>query len=223
MSDLKIIISGDGSSTIYNEHLNETYHSQHGAITESIHIFIKHGLEQVPAISKEIRILEIGLGTGLNALLSLQYSFARKNIFYYHTLEPFPLQKEMVQKLNYEKLLNDVSMKASLDNIHEAAWGEEVQLQDNFKIHKHLKKLEDFETSEKFDLIYFDAFAPSKQPEIWCLENFVKIFEMMNSQALLVSYCASGQFKRDLKTCGFTLETLSGPPGKKEMTRARKP
>lgn len=222
MSNLKIIISEDGSSTIFNETLNETYHSTHGAITESKHVFIKHGLEFGRIHSQQLEVLEIGMGTGLNLLLSLEYSLQHSFPINYHTLEPFPLSQEIINQLNYEREINNPLIKGELIRIHEYPWETEVKINEHFILNKTLCKLESFKPSKSFDLIFFDAFAPKKQPEMWDLQNFTKLFSLVKPGGFLVSYCANGQFKRNLKQAGFTIESLPGPPGKFEMTRAYK-
>lgn len=222
MSNLKLIISGDGSSTLYNEAMDETYHSQHGAITESRHIFIDRGLKALDLPGKEISILEVGLGTGLNVLLSVQYMLGKNTIVRCHSLEPFPLEAAITSTLNYEKEINDVRISGCLQQIHDAPWEMGYALTENFILYKNKVRLEEFVAVTNFDLVYFDAFAPSKQPEIWNEENFVKLHSIMRAGALLVSYCASGQFRRNLKSAGFAVESLPGPPGKKEITRAQK-
>lgn len=218
--EIKIITSGDGSHTLFLPHLNETYHSNHGALAESLYVFIEKGLLHIAEKENSITILEVGLGTGLNALLT-QLATSENNIVAdYHTLEPFPLPKEVYQNLNYSEITG--SKKEDLVKIHESEWNLKTQLQPGFFFTRYKTTLQEFQTNTEFNLIYFDAFAPNKQPEVWSQENLRKCFELLVSGGVLVTYCAQGQFKRDLKAAGFIVENLPGPPGKKEMTRAVK-
>jgi len=216
---IEFITSKDGSHTLFLPHLNETYHSLHGAICESEYVFIEAGLSRMAEKISEITILEVGFGTGLNALLSLMFSLKKSVKINYHTLEPFPLPKEIYENLNYIDLLKREDLKNSFLKMHQALDGEAVLLTDQFIFYRHLTTLENFSISIAPDLVYYDAFAPSKQPEVWALENLKKIKSVLPPGGTLVTYCASGQFKRDLKEAGFTVEVLQGPPGKKEMTR----
>lgn len=213
----QIITSGDGSHTIYLPHLNETYHSSHGAITESEHIYIKYGLLTIQQPS--VRILEIGFGTGLNALLTFNYSEQHTTSIIYDTLEPFPLSSEVYTQLNYcEKLGNEISFQA----MHQAAHGQCLEMGKQLAFTKYIVAVQEFTPLHHYDLIYFDAFAPSKQSEMWDVAIFEKMYACLNDCGVLVTYCASGQFKRNLTQAGFTVETLPGPPGKKQMTRGAK-
>lgn len=218
--DLKIIESADGSHTLLLSSLNETYHSTKGAITESLHVFLKEGLEKFIDV-QEVTILEIGFGTGLNAILTLLKGLETGQKINYHTLEPFPLPKEIISKLNYTESLHEILTGYFL-KLHEASWNEDINITPGFNFRKYNMRLEDFNLKFKVDLIYYDAFAPSKQPEVWSLENLSKCFEILNPGGILVTYCAQGQFKRNLKAAGFEVEIIEGPPGKKEMTRGVK-
>jgi tRNA U34 5-methylaminomethyl-2-thiouridine-forming methyltransferase MnmC len=221
--EIKVIISEDGSSTLYLPSMNESYHSFHGAIQESEHVFIKSGLDYISQSKKTITIFEVGFGTGLNVLLTLNAAKKNNLIIDYYSIEAFPLKQEIVGQLNYAKRINDPSAQEYFLEIHASPWNKKEHLTDHFALTKIYSKLEEADLSYiKADLVYFDAFAPSKQPEMWSEENFKKIKDVMNSGGALVSYCASGQFKRTLKALDFQLEALPGPPGKKEMTRAIK-
>ncbi len=218
---VKIITTADGSHSLFDEALNETYHSIHGAIQESRHVFIKSGLEYVLQIntSDSISILEVGLGTGLNALLTLQFVKELPRQIHYTAVESSPLNEGIWSNLNYSRLLGLVD---HYERIHRAEW-ETEQTWDNFillKLRQRLQNLEFFLSD--FDLVYYDAFAPSKQSELWELSVLTKIGDAIKPGGVLVTYCATGQLKRNLKTIGFTVETLAGPPGKKEMVRATK-
>ncbi|MEO9475549.1 MAG: tRNA (5-methylaminomethyl-2-thiouridine)(34)-methyltransferase MnmD [Cyclobacteriaceae bacterium] len=219
---IKIITTEDGSHSLLREDLNETYHSFHGARGESEHVFVKMGLEYLRSEKgrTEIDVFEVGLGTGLNALLTLIFAEAHNINIDYHTIEPIPVSPEIYAKLNYGA---DEHTETLFQKIHAAAWEAPVRLTDEFEITKYKIGLESINTSKKFDIIYFDAFAPSKQPEMWSLENIQKCFALLKSGGILTTYCAQGQFKRNLKAAGFEIESLTGALGKKEMVRAVKP
>jgi tRNA U34 5-methylaminomethyl-2-thiouridine-forming methyltransferase MnmC len=218
---IQLITSGDGSHTLFLPGLNETYHSLHGAIQESQHVFIEAGLSKIAETKREIIVFEVGFGTGLNALLTLIYALENSLKIFYHTLEPFPLDKNIFDKLNYINLLKKEDLKDDFLTMHTCEEGKPSVLQNIFSFTRYRSTLQDFPQKEiNADVVYYDAFAPGKQPDMWSTENFKKIKSLMNSSGLLVTYCASGQFKRDLKEVGFAVETLAGPPGKKEMTRA---
>lgn len=222
MSSIKIITTSDGSHSLFNEELNETYHSVHGAIQESLHVFIQSGLTYF--IEKfnpnHISILEVGFGTGLNALLTVQTAQHSSLLFHYKTLEAFPLEEEVWSQLNYGDALNS---KENFDSLHRVSWEEQHTILPNFQFQKHHIKLQDVVlTPSLFDIIFFDAFAPNKQPELWEIDTLKKVTDALRTNGVFVTYCAKGQLKRDLKSLGLTVETIPGPPGKKEMVRAIK-
>jgi len=217
--EIKIIESGDGSHTLFLPHLNETYHSHHGAIRESLYVFIEKGLDEFIGKKEEVTILEVGFGTGLNALLTMMWASERKIKVNYHTLEPFQLPKEIYQNLNYISLLHKEELNDAFLKMHELNERSTNDFNNWFSFTKYYQKLEEFDMALKVDLIFYDAFAPNKQPEVWDIKNFKKTANLLHQNGMLVSYCASGQFKRNLKESGFKVETLPGPPGKKEMTR----
>ncbi len=218
---IKIITTEDGSHSLFDEELNETYHSTRGARGESMHVFIREGLEHWLSgnQAEEIRILEIGLGTGLNAFLTAQFVDQNNQKIHFTSLEPVPIEKEIYQNLNFHKSEEE---KELLLKIHESDWEIELDLTPSFRLHKTKSKLEDFTTSNSFQIIYFDAFAPSKQPEVWSLENLKKCYSLLEKGGVLTTYCAQGQFKRNLVEAGFKVETLQGAMGKKEMVRGLK-
>lgn len=211
----EIKITEDGSPTIYLPEINEHYHSFHGAITESMHVFITNGLQQLSSSGQDISILEIGLGTGLNVLLSMLNGVNNK--IYYHALEPFPLDDDVIEQLNF----NLPNMQV-LEKIHQAEFMKDVKLSDNFIFQKMNDTIEDVQLQRKYDLIYFDAFGPQVQPEIWCAENFKKIFNATEKNGILVTYCSKGDVRRAMIHAGYQVEKIPGPPGKREMLRARK-
>lgn len=218
MSPLKIITTQDGSHSLLNEAMNETYHSRHGAIQESEYVFIEKGLKFFLRDKKElVSVLEIGFGTGLNALLTANLSQTDEINIVYTALETHPITEEIWRTLNYstEKLL--------FEKLHATAWNEWVTITPQFNLFKREESLQAANLGvQQFDLIYFDAFAPNKQPEMWEHTMLQKISLAMKSGAVFVTYCAKGQLKRDLKSLGLVVESLSGPPGKREMVRAIK-
>lgn len=218
---VKIITTEDGSHSLFDEELNETYHSTRGARGESLHVFIKEGLAHWISQnnSREIKILEIGLGTGLNAFLTAQYAEAHNQKIHFTSLEPYPIEKSIYENLNFH---SSESERALLMSLHTSEWGKVFTPNSNFDFFKTITRFEEFESDESFDIIYFDAFAPSKQPEVWSLINLKKCFDLLSSGGILTTYCAQGQFKRNLAASGFKLETLPGAMGKKEMVRGIK-
>jgi tRNA U34 5-methylaminomethyl-2-thiouridine-forming methyltransferase MnmC len=224
-NDLQILSTADGSTTLLNQSLNETYHSIHGAIQESQHVFIESGLKYLLQHSqaKKISILEIGFGTGLNALLTLLATKDLSIKIYYEGIEAFPLPMETVTLLNYPDLLKSKESKIVFNSLHQAHWNQTQMITPNFHLRKCNIKIQevDFE-KEKVDLIYFDAFAPSKQPEMWERSILQKVTEAMKPQGIFVTYSAKGQLKRDLVSLGLSVEKIAGPLGKREMIRASK-
>jgi tRNA U34 5-methylaminomethyl-2-thiouridine-forming methyltransferase MnmC len=219
---IKLIETEDGSSSLYREDLNETYHSFHGARGESMHVFIQFGLRHVMAHSKSnpINVFEVGMGTGLNVFLTAQVCKEERRKVRMTTLEPIPIGEELAKKLNYAQSDEDIDL---LRMIHSSEWEREVTITNYFSLYKTQQRLEDFLIPRgTFDVIYFDAFAPSKQPEMWSIENLRKCYEILNTSGILVTYCAQGQFKRNLKEAGFEVESLPGAMGKKEMVRGLK-
>ncbi|PIQ48103.1 MAG: methyltransferase [Cytophagales bacterium CG12_big_fil_rev_8_21_14_0_65_40_12] len=224
MSELKIIVTEDGSHSLYNADLNETYHSFHGAVQESKHVFIKEGLDYLKSEQslKQINVLEVGFGTGLNALLALEWANENQVEVNFTTLEPFPLKAELYEQLNYAQFISGENVHAKFLELHRASW-EVLERQGKcFSIFKTIQRLQDFNTENKFNIIFFDAFAPSKQSEMWGLPVLSTAVGNLVDGGVLVTYCAQGQLKRDLKYLDMEVQTLPGPPGKKEMVRAIK-
>lgn len=222
MSVIKIITTEDGSHSLYHEGLKETYHSFHGALQESIYVFIEKGLRfwrNKSGLPKEVSIFEVGFGTGLNALLAAQFAMENMVKINYTTLEPFPLAIDLVEKLNYSEQIGLAHLTEIFKMLHQGEWNEVIVLEDFFHFTKLQTKLEDFVTTEKFDVVFFDAFAPNKQAELWEIDMLQKCYDLLNEGGVFTTYSAKGQLKRDLKTVGFEVETLPGPPGKKEMVR----
>jgi len=218
---LQIITTRDGSHSLLNPELNETYHSVHGARQESLHVFIKNGLEFVIQQQKNpVKILEIGFGTGLNALLTVLYATQHNSKIEYTTLEAFPVNESIWQQLNYPQ--GETESKIFY-HLHHAAWNEWTEPVPSFMLKKINTTLQLASLGhDYFDVVYFDAFAPNKQPEMWTIPMLQKTIESLVSKGVFVTYCAKGQLKRDLAYAGATVETLQGPPGKREMIRAIK-
>ncbi|MBN2487196.1 MAG: tRNA (5-methylaminomethyl-2-thiouridine)(34)-methyltransferase MnmD [Bacteroidales bacterium] len=213
----EIRVTGDGSPTIYVPALNENYHSSHGAVQESLHVFIEAGLKQFSL--PRLRIFEVGFGTGLNCLLTCIYGRGRK--IQYHTIEPFPVDAGLLESLYYPNLCTpDISVIFNI--MHKVQWEAEQEITEGFALLKSRCSLNDFIPSDVYNLVYFDAFAPEVQPELWTMEVFEKIYNMLAYNGVLVTYCAKGEVRRNLQACGFVTERLPGPPGKREMLRARK-
>lgn len=218
---IKILKSGDGSDTLFNDTLNETYHSVNGAFTESQHVFIKNGLSM--AQSSEITVFEIGFGTGLNALLSYDYFFRHPEIkkINYYSIELYPLHLEMVDSLNYGSLEN-IQVKDLFKDLHRAEWGKEIEIRPGFTLCKILADITTFSPTFLCDVVYFDAFAPDIQPLIWKPEVFDMLFKRLKLGGVFATYSAKGQVRRDLQQVGFRVERRPGPPGKREIIVAFK-
>ena len=216
----EIAKTADGSTTIRIPEMEENYHSHHGAIQEAEHVFLDHGLDFMK--QDAIRIFEMGFGTGLNAILTLKRATESAISVDYLGIEAFPVEKDLIDGLNYVELIG-ADLQDEFDKIHEAEWGDKIAVNPSFSLTKIHAKIEDYiPKGEKFDLIYYDAFGPRAQGDMWELPVLEKMAELLKDGGVLVTYCAQGQFKRHLKSLGFTVERLPGPPGKREMTRATK-
>ena len=202
------------------------YHSKYGAMQESTLVFIESGLRHFiknnPISGFEgIRIFEMGLGTGLNALLSWNEALALKQKILYHAIELYPLTEDEIQNLNYEKFI--LNKNVQLPAIHHAPWSKLVEPDAYFSFCKTKEDIREFTTPGKFHIIYFDAFDPNTQPELWTEAIFKKMYAMLYPSGILVTYCSKGSVRRAMKAAGFAIEKLKGPPGKREITRATKP
>jgi tRNA U34 5-methylaminomethyl-2-thiouridine-forming methyltransferase MnmC len=214
------LTTSDGSTTLHHSSLDETYHSRHGAIQESDHVFIKHGLEYYSKTTHStLDILEVGLGTALNALLSLIRKPENQQINY-TSLEPYPINIKDAETLNYPIKLN-VS-ENTLMQFHTLPFDKRVTISSSFTFHKLQSEFQKHTTSNRYDIIYYDAFGPRAQSDMWEKECFTKAYSLLKPKGILVTFCAKGAVKRALKDSGFEVETLPGPPGKREMTRAVK-
>ena len=213
--------TADGSSTLYSAHFDENFHSIHGAIQESEHVFIQAGLEKMKR--NNLTIFEVGFGTGLNALLSYIYTVKNECKIDYHTVEKYPLSEKEYSLLNFPVLLGKQHNTAFLQ-MHTSTWGSQKKISENFTLTKHQSDIShfNFENLPLFNLIYFDAFAPEKQAEMWTETIFYNIYKHSEKDTILVTYCAKGQVRRILQSIGFTVERIPGPKGKREMLRAVK-
>ncbi len=217
---LQAVLTDDGSTTLFNPELNEHYHSIHGAVQESMHIFVRGGYKQIPNFPA--RILEVGFGTGLNAFLTFLVSEKEGKSIHYSAIEKYPLEDHVIRLLNYPDKTNPAKAEI-FQAIHNASWEKDVRISENFTLHKMKADLCELQPEElSYDLVYFDAFSPNVQPELWTEEIFRMLYQSMKISALLVTYSVKGSVKRALKTAGFIVEKLPGPPGKREMTRATK-
>lgn len=216
----EIIVTSDGSKTIYLPHWNEHYHSKHGAIQEAYHVFIKHGLELIS--KKEISILEMGFGTGLNAFITFLHSLEEEKMIYYTGVEAYPVKEKELINLNYIEQLNALNYRDVFSKLHASSWDKNHIISNSFSLLKRQLFFEDFKTVSAFDLIYYDAFGARVQPELWTETLFENMFLALKKKGVLVTYSAKGSVRRAMQTVGFTVERLPGPPGKREMLRAVK-
>lgn len=215
--DRKIVITGDGSPTLFVPGLDEHYHSTHGAVNESMHVFIEKGLMGVD--KTDVAILEVGFGTGLNALLTLLYCQGRT--VSYHGYELFPLSAQEVNLLNFSD--SSVAKHAHvLTKMHQLPWGIEVLVEPHFALTKINAKIQELAVQDRYDLVYFDAFAPNKQSDMWTEDVFKRVYSAMKRNSVLTTYCAKGEVRRIMQRVGFAVERVPGPPLKKEMLVAFK-
>lgn len=215
----EIIITEDGSHTLYVRELDEHYHSIFGAATESRHVFINAGL--VAASGNHLEILEMGFGTGLNALLTLAEISSSGKTVSYTGIEKYPLGNEILASLNYTSIVSGIE-EHQFHQIHNCPWNRRNMISKQFTLLKIRDDICNLDLRDRFDLVYFDAFSPDKQPELWTGEIFSRIHLSMKPGAILTTYSSKGMVRRNLAEAGFRIEKLPGPPGKREMTRARK-
>jgi tRNA U34 5-methylaminomethyl-2-thiouridine-forming methyltransferase MnmC len=217
MDDIKLILSDDGSHTLFVPSLNENYHSTHGAISESMHVYIQTGLKQIE--KQSINILEVGFGTGLNALLTIVN--APDKTINYTGVEKFPLPQATLRQLNYGKTLGQ-DAEYLFEKMQNGEWDVPITVTPNFSLTKIAGDFRQTVLTKEIDLVYFDAFGPDKQIDLWNSDVFAKIYSAMLPGGLLVTYCAKGAVRRSLQHVGFVTERLPGPPRKREMLRATK-
>ncbi len=218
---IELKVTEDGSHTLFVPALGEHYHSIHGAIDESRHIFINAGFHAVAAPGKEIRIFEVGFGTGLNALLTLIECQKMRCCAQYFAIERNPLPEEVVSGLNYPALLEIPESPEYFNRIHQASWYRKARITDFFAIEKIYADIHEYPRPEfDLDLVYFDAFGPEVQPDIWTVKVFELIGKAMKPGGVLVTYSTKGMVRRNLISAGFSIEKLPGPKGKREILRA---
>ncbi|MSR89155.1 MAG: SAM-dependent methyltransferase [Candidatus Margulisbacteria bacterium] len=210
-----IFVTDDGSHSLHVPELNEHYHSTHGAIQESQHIYIENGLNYLQ--KQTLNILEIGFGTGLNVLLTALH--AGSKTIRYTTLEPYPLPDEILSKLNYPNILN---ANNCFTQIHTCPWEIATEIQPHFFLKKHRISLQDYYPIEPIDLIYFDAFGPTAAPDLWTQEQFQKLYNTLNPGGVLITFSAKGTVRQALTNVGFTVTKRPGPTGKTHISRAEK-
>ena len=219
---LLLVLTDDGSQTILNTDLGSTYHSRHGALTESQHVYIHKGLQkQIGKGVTNITLLEMGFGTGLNALLTEMAAMDQNIQINYHALELFPVPEPVWKEYELPSGLSE--SRALFNTLHAAHWNREVAISPNFSITKHHISLLEFKPSVRFDLVYYDAFEPETQPELWTQDVFEKLLSWMAPNGVLVTYCCKGYVRRNMLGAGFEVEKVAGPPGKREMIVAKKP
>lgn len=204
-----IELTADGSHTIYVPDLDEHYHSVNGAVQEAMHVYIRAGLQACSL--PEVSVLEIGFGTGLNAMLSARDAAERSISLRYTSIEKYPLTKEVYENLNYE-----------VQALHTLAWNEWTKVSPSFSLYKMEADICSCSFPDRYDVVYYDAFGPDKQPNVWSQEIFDRIVAAMNPGGVLTTYCAKGEVRRMLQRAGLTVERLQGPPGKREMLRGKK-
>lgn len=220
----KILLTKDGSHTISIPELNVTYHSIHGAIRESMHVFIEAGLRYYINLSskKSISILEMGFGTGLNTLLT-QIEAAKEQLsIHYTSLELYPISETEAGLLNYAEQLHQPGLQPVFDQLHSCPWNEEVVMNPSFTLQKRNSSPTELAVTTTFDIIFYDAFAPQAQPELWTQEVFERLHQSLLPGGILVTYCSKGDVRRAMMAAGFTIEKIPGPPGKREMVRGTK-
>ncbi|WP_299767387.1 tRNA (5-methylaminomethyl-2-thiouridine)(34)-methyltransferase MnmD [uncultured Dokdonia sp.] len=223
----EIIITGDGSKTIHIPEWDEQYHSKHGAIQEAQHVFLNMGLHHYiskPSYKKEmpVAILEMGFGTGLNALLTFFEAKKTKTPILYTGIEAYPITSEEIDAMEYVSLLKEEEAQQIYDELHTTVWESQEAISTSFQLTKREQRFKNIEDKEVFDIVYFDAFGARVQPELWGDVIFKKMYTALRENGVLVTYAAKGSVRRAMQAVGFDVERLPGPPGKREMLRATK-
>lgn len=224
MNNLEIVTTADGSKTIYNAQVGEHYHSRHGALQESLHVFVNAGLDYFLAQNdtREASILEVGFGTGLNFLLSAAYCTDHQIKLQYTGIEAYPLTADMMAQTGYEQYI-PTTLWASYLQQYPDTLKNEINIDAATQLQIAHCKLTDFTTIQQYDIIYFDAFAAIHQPEMWELPAISHVTQFLKPGGVFVTYAITGNLKRMLKSLGFTIQKIPGAPGKREMLRALKP
>ncbi|MEN9445168.1 MAG: tRNA 5-methylaminomethyl-2-thiouridine biosynthesis bifunctional protein MnmC [Bacteroidota bacterium] len=217
--EIELVHTADGSDTLYVKSLDEHYHSTHGALQESVHVFVNAGLAN--SKSDPIALFEVGFGTGLNAILAYRYAVAHQIRVCYHGIEKYPLAAAVIAHLNYASFLSAGEQQV-FEQLHSVAWNCSHEIGPYFEFRKTDADLLLYEPSEKYNLIFMDAFSPNKQAEMWADSVFEKLASITTSGGELVTYTAKGDVKRSLRKAGFRVKRLVGPPGKRNMIRATK-
>jgi tRNA U34 5-methylaminomethyl-2-thiouridine-forming methyltransferase MnmC len=217
----KIIVTSDGSKSLYLPDLDETYHSRHGAVQEAYHVFIRNGLDLYKDGS-ELRILEMGFGTGLNCFITWLESRRRTLTVHYRGLEAFPVAQNIIDDLDYPVAVGREELRPLFDRLHQVKWDANMAISEGFNLRKEKKRFDEFDPAGEFDLVYFDAFGPRVQPELWNEAMFQTMYDGLKPGGVLVTYSAKGSVRRAMQAVGFGVERLPGPPGKREMLRATK-
>lgn len=216
----EIVITNDGSVTIYLPDMDENYHSRYGAIQEAYHVFIKNGLALTEG--RSVSILEIGFGTGLNCFITYLESLKTGQEINYTGVEAYPILPEETVQLNYVSQLDADDKQEIFNKMHASGWGEKIVLNEKFSLTKRQQLFQDIDDKNQYDLIYFDAFGYPTQPELWSEEIFAIMYAALKSEGILVTYACRTVIKKAMLSAGFTVKKVPGPPGKREMLIAFK-
>jgi tRNA U34 5-methylaminomethyl-2-thiouridine-forming methyltransferase MnmC len=217
---VRIITTYDGSHTVFHPGTGDHFHSIYGAVSESMHVFINAGFSYHP--SKDVKIFEVGFGTGLNVLLTLKQAWSEKRKVRYDSIDNFILPVQITDSLNYAGISENIN-KDWFSLIHSLSWDKDHNITDFFTLRKILADIHEIDLPIKYDIVYFDAFGPDRQPDMWTEEIFMKIYKAMNPGGILTTYSSKGEVRRSLHRCGFMVEKLTGAHGKREMIRCHVP
>jgi tRNA U34 5-methylaminomethyl-2-thiouridine-forming methyltransferase MnmC len=223
MNHLSFVMTADGSKTIFNEKIGENYHSRHGALQESEHVFLRSGLIHFLEKHQETKasVLEVGFGTGLNFLVSADYCLKNKIELDYTGIEAYPLNGDMIVQTGYDDYIPDNLWNSFLTN-YPKAFNEYCAIDKQCSLQIIEKELLQFTSKKQFDVVYFDAFAAIHQAEMWNLNSLMHISKFIKPGGIFVTYAITGELKRTMKSLGFSIEKAPGAPGKREMLRATK-
>ena len=221
----QLILTSDGSHSLLSGRYGVSYHSRYGAVQETEHVFLQAALryylkQYTPAT---LSVLEMGFGTGLNAFMTLLEAEARQLPVHFTTIEAYPIQEALADQLNFPEVLQAPAADPWFRRLHRCSWETAEPISPFFTLEKKRTPVQDVQLDGRYQLVYFDAFAPDAQPELWEAGILQKMFDALQPGGVLTTYCAKGAVKRTLRSVGFTVESLAGPPGKREMTRALKP